>query len=643
MSISMKKIIYILSLVLIFSCASVKAQNFKTHKVKEGESVESIAKVYHVSANDIYGLNPDARKGVKPNAILIIPKPKGNSSMPKASIEKKLIGFKEHKVKRKETLYSLSKEYNVDQEELKKYNTFLYANNLQKGDELKIPVFEKVLKVSKLENTTESYTVLPQEGKWRIAYKYGISEAELEALNPGIKTVLNVGDVIQVPKIQVEEKKIIDEDYSYYTVLPKEGFYRLKVKLGVEQEALEALNPELKESGLKKGMILKVPHNDSLEEVEKTQEVELVDLTGFIRSKSSKHLVIMLPFQLNKVKSDSIIDAKREIINNPYLSMSLDFHSGVLMAIDSLKELGISLEVDVYDTKNSLTEVTHILNTKSFKGVDAVIGPLMSTNIEKVASKLKIDSIPLISPITKNVILEENVFQSRPSESLLYDKMVNFIKNDSTKSNVIIISDEKNKSVSNKLKQSITSASQVFSRKNKEGKDAFYVLDEDLTSKLKPGKNIVFLESDNPGLISNVTSKLNSFKNETNNIILVTTNMNVAFENDEVSNYHLSHLEFHFPTISKSYNEDDLNPFVMAYQKQYGITPNKIAVRGFDLTMDVVLRLASSDNLFISANETALTEYVENKFSYKKKPLGGYYNDSVYLVKYQDLKIVEVN
>jgi hypothetical protein len=193
------------------------------------------------------------------------------------------------------------------------------------------------------------------------------------------------------------------------------------------------------------------------------------------------------------------------------------------------------------------------------------------------------------------------------------------------------------------LKRTFLSASQVFSRKNKDGKDGYYVLDDDLLNKLKPGKNVVFLESDNPGFISNVTSKLNSLNNsDTRSIVLVTTNLNSAFEDYEVSNYHLSNLQFHFPTISRSYNEDDKNPFVKAYEKRYGVTPNKVAVRGFDLTMDVVLRLVTSEDLYLSVTETPLTEYVENKFAYKKKFLGGYYNDTVYLVKYQDLKIVEV-
>ena len=73
--------------------------------------------------------------------------------------------------------------------------------------------------------------------------------------------------------------------------------------------------------------------------------------------------------------------------------------------------------------------------------------------------------------------------------------------------------------------------------------------------------------------------------------------MNKAFENDEISNYHLSNLSFHFPTVSKAYNEDEDNGFSKHYKKRFGETPNKTAVRGFDLMLDVVLRLAASDFL----------------------------------------------
>ena len=52
---------------------TINAQNFSTHQVKKGETVTGIAREYGVTTSDIYALNPDAKKELKPNTILIIP------------------------------------------------------------------------------------------------------------------------------------------------------------------------------------------------------------------------------------------------------------------------------------------------------------------------------------------------------------------------------------------------------------------------------------------------------------------------------------------------------------------------------------------------------------------------------------------
>ena len=248
----MHRFLLVLIVSLFFGITSVNAQNYSTHQVKKGETIEGIAKRYYVTPSDIYGLNPDAKKGLKPNTILIIPISKAKK--PKITETKELQGFKKHKTKRKETLFGISQKYDVEIEDIKKHNTFLYANNLRKGDKLQIPIF-KITKVEEEVEAYKIYTVLPKEGKWRIAYKFGITVAELETINPDMGEVLQEGQEIKVPNIEKTEEKAIDEQYSYYKVLPKEGFYRLKLKLGLEQETLEELNPGLAESGLKVGMI----------------------------------------------------------------------------------------------------------------------------------------------------------------------------------------------------------------------------------------------------------------------------------------------------------------------------------------------------------------------------------------------------
>jgi LysM repeat protein/ABC-type branched-subunit amino acid transport system substrate-binding protein len=642
----MNRFLIALFLVFAFSFTTINAQNFSTHQVKEGETIQGIAKRYYVTPSDIYNLNPDAKKELKPNTILIIPISKANP--PKVTIVKELQGFKEHKTRRKETLYSLTKKYNVLEEDIKKYNKFLYANPLRKGDRLQIPIY-KITKVEEVNELTSEYTVLPKEGKWRIAYKYGITVKELEALNPDMADVLKEGQVIYVPNIEGEEVKKVDEQYSYYKVLPKEGFYRLKLKLGLEQAQLETLNPDLKESGLKEGMVLKIPYSNLANGITR-EESNSINLIDSISDFKQKHIAVMLPFKLHRVQFDTVADTKKSIKNDPYLNASLDFYSGVLMAIDSLKTLGVSLKVDVYDTKHQVSEVARIINENNFETVDAVIGPLTTDTFDKVASELRVYNTPVISPIGDNLKLYDNVFQSKPSSDLLKSKIINFVRVDSLISNIIIISDSKTTDVSNSIKREFNGATQIHSRKNKKNEDEFFVTKEDIQDALKPGKNVVFLETNNEGFVSNVTSVLASlFQNEnkelnleTIEIVLVTTNINSAFEGDQINNTHLSKLQFHFATTSKEYSENDNNTFVKKYTKIYNSTPNKRAVKGFDLTMDVVLRLVSSENLYMSAKNAPLTEYVENKFSYKKKLFGGYYNDSVYLVKYSDLTIVEV-
>lgn len=666
----MKKIIVTALIALsFFGCSSMKGQDYSTHKVTSGETLESISKEYKVSVSAILGLNPDARKGLKSNTVLIIPKAGTLISNPveNIAVENEVDKFITHKVKRKETLYSLSKTYTISQAEIKKYNTSLYANNLKKGDELQIPVFKKVAKVvtdkdnktnstansetNKASDSTNTYVVQPKEGKWRIAYKYGITVKELEDLNPDLPEILQPGETINIPKIEKESIKNVDEKYSYYTVLPKEGFYRLKVKTGLEQNELEKLNPGLAETGLKEGMVLKVPYEKELAAENSSEDsqvsgniVSSTDLSSqFNRNESGvKEIAIMLPFRLNKVNVDTA-DAKELIKNDKTLSISLDFYSGALIALDSLKKMGANIKVNVYDTKNMHSELLSILDNNNFKNTNAVIGPLMPKNFNTVALALREDNVAVVSPITKTVVLGSNVFQSRASDDDLEKAIINHFKNQLS-TNVIIVSDQKHRVKANALKAQFIGASSVSSRNDKKtGKDAFYIFDQDISNALKPGKNVVFLETDNSGFISNVTSILNSLNDsDKRDIVLATSSQTKAFEADIVSNYHLSNLKFTYPAVSKVINEDEKNSFVSTYKKQYGLTPNAYVVRGFDVTMDVVLRLLTSEDMPLSVNESPLTSYVESKFSYKKKLFGGYYNDAVYIVHYNDLKIEEV-
>src|SRR5690606_8453525 len=138
---------------------------------------------------DIYALNPDAKKKLTPNTVLIIPNSKVSENG-ESSSTKELIEYKTHKVRRKETLYSIAKEYNIEIEDIKKSNKQLYSENLKKGDKIRIPRYKTIFSKVSPTNTIKTYKVLPKEGKWRVAYKFGITVDELETLNPKMNEVL---------------------------------------------------------------------------------------------------------------------------------------------------------------------------------------------------------------------------------------------------------------------------------------------------------------------------------------------------------------------------------------------------------------------------------------------------------------------
>ncbi|MDX1470836.1 MAG: LysM peptidoglycan-binding domain-containing protein [Flavobacteriaceae bacterium] len=618
---------------------SLQAQEFITHEVKAGETIEMIAKKYSVTPRDLIALNPDAKDGVKKYDIIVIPKSKMTSEEI-INERKEVIGYTTHKTKRKETLYSISKKYGVAIDDLKKHNTFLYSSNLRKGDKIRIPTFRTVVVNEVLTSDLREYTVQPKEGKWRVAYKFGLTVPELEALNPDMSEVLQPGDKLKVPNIANNKEKPIEEEYNYYTVQKSEGYMALERKLGVGKDSLVKLNPELEDGGLKLGMVLKLPKN--IEVYEEAGDVSKTNLRNSLTNFSMKKIGLMLPYSLHKIDIDSVADAKRMIKENVLLSVALDFQSGVMIALDSAKQLGISTNLKVFDTRNHPSGISMILSQNDFEDYDAVIGPMMSNQFDRVANELKRHDVPIISPLVTPENLYSNVYQTVPDKSVLENRIIQFAKRDSL-ANFIIISDSKHRDISNRLKAAFPGSKQIFSKKDKDGKEQFYITLDDLENVFREGrKNIVFLESDHEGFISNVTSMVNGFNTEEQEVVLMTTNKTNGFEGESVSNTHLSNLKFHYPSVNRAYDWQNEGGFIKRYMDIYGVKPNKYATRGFDLTMDVLLRLSAGEDFYEMSSNDIETEYVENKFRYSKKMFGGYLNESVYIVKYDNLAIVQV-
>lgn len=626
--ISMLKCLIYVSVTFLFmiSCGSVAQQQYKSHSVQKGETIYSIAKEYGISEETIYNLNPDAKNGLKVNSVLIIPSNSIISSGTNNSL-------REHKVKKKETLYGIAQLYNVSVDDIKKLNKELYSRGLKKGERLLIPARANTIENTNTntENTlpgTQKYTVLAKETKFGIARKFGISIAELEDLNPDLGENLKVGTILIVPdKIVVETAEIDDENFQYYEVKSKEGFFRLKQKFGLSEEEIIALNPYAKD-GLKEGMILKLPKEKS---VISPEDITVKNLENSIEYKKMKTVALMLPFRLTRTESDSTNNDQDWLKKDPTLRVALDFYSGALMAAEFAKDKGISVTLNVYDTEKSDSKVATILSKNDFKNVDAVIGPLLQKNVEKASEMLKDERIPVFSPLSnREMEMGENLFQTLPTDAVLQKTMVRYLKNHASGKNIIIISDSKRAKQREMIQTAIPTAKTVSPR------GGGYVQGSDISAVATEGmENWVVLETSNPVLVSSAVNVLAAMA-PSYKVRLFTLDKNEAYEWHEVSSTRLAKLNFTFPSVNRNISEDDRDPFLISYKNKYGVLPNRYAIRGFDVTYDVLLRLASEKDIYEAIMPEIETVYIENKFRYEKSNSEGYCNEAAYILKYND-------
>ena len=198
------------------------SQENLTHTVRKGESLYSISKKYKVSVSDLELLNPAAKKGLAVNSVLQI------------SVKNEAEEVVEHEVVAKETLFGLSKKYNVSIEKLKQLNPNVESEGLKIGQVLRLSssknnsVPEKVVveKTKKEKDKNEKkeelqevfHTVLPKETKYGLSKKYKISISELEKLNPQIKNDLAVGTRLTIQTFRKNDEIVVSKEIKPISV-----------------------------------------------------------------------------------------------------------------------------------------------------------------------------------------------------------------------------------------------------------------------------------------------------------------------------------------------------------------------------------------------------------------------------------------
>lgn len=638
----MRKILLFLCVLTGFSLWAQPKQH-NSYTVKEGDTLESIAKVFRVSPSDIKSLNPTLEKGLQKGMLLIIPGDEISYFN-----KKQPTGFEEYTVKDKETLYGLAQRFHITQDDLRRYNMILYKKELRKGQEITIPLYRDAPKeISKGKEGLTKYIVKPGEGLWRIAQNYGVTQETLERLNPNLPNPLKEGMEIWVPagKSGVPEVTT-DKALVLYQVEKGEGFMSLERKFGLSQKELEKLNPELKD-GIKLEAQIWIPKNNFLDYVATLGGASQTDVaTGNatdanpkiksgMNPSNTKTVSFVLPFRVNGIQAGNIADIKIKLQKEKITAIASDFYSGALMALDSLQKMGFSLTVNVYDSNGNAQGVKAISSSEGLKNSQVIIGPFSPSAFNALSETITSDNIAILAPLSnRNIELRPNVFQTVPTIEVQQNSMISFINQKYPDANIVLLSDAKSKDMNEKLLSSFSQAKNV---------DNIQGIQSALN---KEATNIVFVSSDDVVFLSDVIRILYNIagingKNKNYNIIMATLDKGDAYDHNSISNSQLSALKFTYPAANRYAGES--NPFIKKYLKTYKISPSKYAFRGFDLTMDAVLRTSLVGNFIKEAN-IGETSYQENKFQYVKNAAkgGGYENRAVYILRYEDLQISEI-
>lgn len=616
------------------------------HTANNYESIESIAKTYRFSPADIVKLNPGLKEGIQKGTTINIP-----VSKVKHYSTQRPVGFTSHVVEPKETFFGLAQKYSISIDDLKRYNLELYTRELKENERITIPLFNKNPEmVQKGVQGQKRYVVKPQETLWKIAKNHNVSVEELERINKKEKGFnpnnLKEGQEIWIPANAVDSSEPAPttlpsanttNDPILYFVEKGEGFYSLERKFGLSEAELIKLNPSLKD-GLKTDAQIWIPK----ENYDRYRNSSFGTVSSFensnntLRAASSptnvKEISYILPFKVSDITgNDKMAALKTRLSDNKVTPIATDFYSGALIALDSLQKMGYKFKVNVFDSEGDLKKIAA---NPAVQSSQVVIGPFANKAFNALAAQLNSNTAVLAPLSNKNLSLNPNVYQTLPTDEVQQAQMIAFLTNKYADANILILADSKNAALREKLERVFTNA-KVVTEMSAIG----------FANALNYGKeNVVILQSNDIGYVSLAVRLLhNALKVKKNNaapkIRLAAIERGSVFDSNSLSNNQLSDLHFTYPTVNKY--SDGSDTFSSRYLKTYGILPSKYAIRGFDLTMDTVLRLGVAGSLESANSKIGETSFLENKFAYLKNSYkgGGYENQGVYIVEYDNMEV----
>ncbi len=384
----------VLWLAVCFSVQPLSAQNTSfTHTIQKGETVFSIAKVYGVSLDDIYALNPDARQGIKAGNVLRLPQRETGGGKGRF-----------HTIAAGETLYRLTQMYNVSAERICAANPGLTADNFRVGQVVvipEVPAGEKPVAVQPKEE------VVPQ----------GLARSGCREM---------------------------------HKVKRRETIYGIAQEYGVTEEALRHANSEMNRPDykLKKGTFICIPYPELKQEAKKIPaNEELIPQTVGIKPMRNLRVAVLLPFRSDVSKEARMVE----------------YYRGVLLAVDSIKQQGTSVEVYAYDSGKTAADMKKLLLKPELAKSDIIFGPLHNEQVAPLTTFCKTNGIKCVVPFSSQCdALYSNpcIYMVNAPKEFQYEEVNQLVRNLFPAYNIVLLDtgepDESGRALAGGLKTVLT-------------------------------------------------------------------------------------------------------------------------------------------------------------------------------------------
>ena len=330
-------------LILLMTSATISAQKTEivSHTVTQGQTLYSISKLYNTTVEEIIKFNPGSAEKLSIGQKLIIPS--NSNAKPEAKENR---NGKTHTIQKGETLYRLSKMYNVTTDELCAANPGLSINNFRTGEVIIIPTKEQIKKDETIK--------------------------------------------LDAPQKEQEKLPVI---VGTHKVQRKENIKRICEMYNITQEDLIKVNPILKEQKLKRKMVLNIPEPSIKEKPilteivqENKEEIEKAIPKG-INDDKVLNVAVILSFLL-----DSYAPKEQ--------SRMVEYYQGFLMAVEELKHEGYSFIINTYDAGQKSQSLDSLLTSGAFDNVELIFGASYPKHNKELAKFAKEREIPLVIPFS---------------------------------------------------------------------------------------------------------------------------------------------------------------------------------------------------------------------------------------------------